>query len=296
MKLLVNALSWILPCVLFQVISAVAIAGDAMPLDAPVAARESAATEESVSSHASPDPTPALLPALSRRSSFVTTAKLTSGVASDFQLTLGGEFSDGLAQQNGLVVDLKNLVRHGSTVRLTLWDTIDTGDRGHDWIGAINYLQPLKSWESGSLTLNLGLHRWQFPSVLTGGTDTVVDSGLIWSQSGPIGFTLDANVKTLATSGTRRGVGGQIYYFRGTTAHPLRRSGKFSLAVIHGPSFTYANRFYGCRGSRVFRYEAGLSLKHGSFGAEAMFRPQLAFQDRIPEHKFWSAGISYVLW
>lgn len=296
MKLLFATPARILSCVVLFFLPALGIAGDGTASGATVSAREASATAESAGSSTTPDPAAALLPGLSRRKPLVTTAKLTTGVASDFQLTLGGEFSDGLAQQNGLVVDLKNLVRNGSTVRLTLWDTIDTGDRGHDWIGAVNYLQPLKSWESGSLTLNLGLHRWQFPSVLTGGTDTVVDSGLIWSQSGPIGFTLDANVKTLATSGTRRGVGGQIYYFRGTTAHPLRRSGKFSLAVIHGPSYTYANRFYGCRGSRVFRYEAGLSLKHGSFGAEAMFRPQLAFQNRIPEHVFWSAGISYVLW
>ncbi|MCC7340506.1 MAG: hypothetical protein IT170_05425 [Bryobacterales bacterium] len=233
----------------------------------------------------------------SGRDRITTSGKFSTGVASDFQLTLGGEFSDGLAQQNGFTVDVKNVLRENSTLRFTAWNTFDTKDGGNDWISSINYIQPLKRWESGGLSLNLGVHRWQFPSVLSGGTDYIADSGLIWNQqTGPIGFTLDANVKTLAGAQTRNGAGGQIYYFRGTTAHPLRRTGKLNLALVHGPSFTYANRFYGCRGARVFRYEAGLSLNYGRFSVDTLFRPQLALQGRIPEHNFWSAGISYVLW
>lgn len=237
------------------------------------------------------------LPAPIRHSRVTSTARLTTGVASDFQLTLGGEFSDGLAQQNGVTVDVKNLFRERSTLRLGAWNTLDTKDGGIDWISSVNYIQPLKAWESGDLSLNLGAHRWQFPSVLTGGSDYIADSGLIWNQhSGPLGFTLDANVKTLVRSATRKGVGGQIYYFRGVTAHPLVRTGALSLALIHGPSFTYANRFYGCRGARVLRYEAGASLKYRSISAEVLLRPQLALQGRIPEHTYWSAGVSFILW
>lgn len=238
-----------------------------------------------------------LFPLVPNRKRIATTGKFSAGVASDFQLTLGGEFSDGIAQQNGFTVDVKNVLRDDSTLRFAVWNTVDTKDGGNDWIGSVNYIQPLKRWESGGLSLNLGVHRWQFPSVLSGGSDYIADSGLIWNQqAGPFGFTLDANVKTLAYAQTRNGAGGQIYYFRATTAHPLRRAGKLNLALVHGPSFTHANRFYGCRGARVFRYEAGLSLNYGRFSADALFRPQIALQNRIPEHNFWSAGISYVLW
>lgn len=231
------------------------------------------------------------------RRQITSTGKFTAGVASDFQLTLGGEFSDGIAQQNGFTVDIGNLFRERSTLRLGAWNTIDTKDGGSDWISSVNYIQPLKAWESGELSLNLGAHRWQFPSVLTGGSDYIADSGLIWRQrAGLLSFTLDGNVKTLARSATRKGVGGQIYYFRGTTAHPLYRSRSMSVALIHGPSFTYANRFYGCRGARVLRYEAGANLKYRGFSAELLLRPQLALEDRIPEHTFWSAGVSFVLW
>jgi hypothetical protein len=237
------------------------------------------------------------LPSLRRRKPISTTARLTTGFAADFQLTLGGEFSDGIAQQNSFTFDVKHLLRDDSTLRFAGWNTLDTKDGSNDWIASINYIQPLKVWESGNLLLNLGAHRWQFPSVQSGGNDYIADSGLIWNQqAGPIGFTLDANVKTLAYAQNRAGTGGQIYYFRATTAHPLRQSGKLSLALVHGPSYTYANRFYTCKGARVFRYEMGLSLKYGRFGAETMFRPQMALQDRIPEHNFWSAGMSFVLW
>lgn len=239
----------------------------------------------------------AAFPLETHREKITSTGKFTAGVASDFQLTLGGEFSGGLAQQNGFTVDVRNLFRDRSTLRLGAWNTLDTADGGNDWISSVNYILPLKAWEAGELSLNLGAHRWQFPSVLTGGSDYIADSGLIWNQhAGPFGFTLDANVKTLVRSATRKGTGGQIYYFRGVTAHPLHRAGSMSLALIHGPSFTYANRFYGCRGARVLRYEAGVSLKHRGLTAEVLFRPQLALQDRIPEHMFWSAGISFVLW
>lgn len=243
-------------------------------------------------------PSPATsFPLALHRKPVTTTGRFTTGLASDFQLTLGGEFSDGTAQQNGFTVDVRNVLRENGTLRLTVWNTLDIKDGGNDWIASVNYIQPLKRWESGDLSLNLGLHRWQFPSVLSGGADYIADSGLIWNQrAGRVGFTLDANVKTLASAPTRSGVGGQIYYFRATTAHPLRRAGKWNLALVHGPSFTYANRFYGCRGARVARYEAGIALKAGRFSADTLFRPQMALQGRIPEHTYWSAGISYVLW
>lgn len=261
---------------------------------------EEANASAAEAAEASPEPAAAAAAGFTpgpNRKPITTTAKFTTGIAADFQLTLGGEFSDGPAQQNGLTVDVKNVLRENSTLRFAAWNTLDTEDGGNDWIGSVNYIQPVKTWESGSLMLNLGAHRWQFPSVLSGGTDFIADSGLIWNQkAGRFGFTLDANVKTLASAATRKGAGGQIYYFRGTTAHPLRRSGKWNIALIHGPSYTYANRFYGCRGARVLRYEAGISIRQGRFSAEAMFRPQMALQARIPEHNFWSAGISYVLW
>lgn len=247
-----------------------------------------------------PDPSAAAgipLPPLRQRKPVITTARFSAGFAADFQLTLGGEFSDGIAQQNGFTFDVKNLLRDDTILRFAGWNTLDTKDGSNDWIASANFIQPLKVWESGNLLLNLGAHRWQFPSVQSGGTDWIADSGLIWNQqAGPIGFTLDANVKTLAYAQSRAGTGGQIYYFRATTAHPLRQAGKLSLALVHGPSYTYANRFYTCNGARVVRYEVGLSLKYGRFGAETMFRPQMALQDRIPEHNFWSAGMSFVLW
>lgn len=291
-----SASSWLIASAVLWMLIATAPSSMAEALAATRVSPAQPAAEASGAASAAPSAA-ARFPLIPERKQITTTGKFSTGVAADFQLTLGGEFSDGIAQQNGFTVDVKNVLRNNSTLRFNAWNTLDTKDGGNDWISSVNYIQPLKSWESGDLSLNLGVHRWQFPSVLTGGTDYIADSGLIWNQhTGPFGFTLDANVKTLATSATRKGAGGQIYYFRGTTAHPLRRTGKLDLALIHGPSFTYANRFYGCRGARVFRYEAGVSVKYGRFSAEALFRPQMALQDRIPEHNFWSAGITYVLW
>lgn len=219
--------------------------------------------------------------------------KLTTGINEAFQLTLGGLFSDGVNFQNTATVDVKNLLADGGTLRFTGILHLDTGGAGRDWIGAVNYIHPLATWESGKLVGTVGLHVWQFPSVLNGKTDTVVDSGLTWVQSGPISFTADANVKTLTTGPGRIGVGGQIYYFRGTTSHPLIRKPKLSLALVHGPSYTYSNRFYGVNGHRVVRYEAGAVLQYGNWGIDAMYRPQLALQRGIPENRFWGINLFY---
>ena len=220
--------------------------------------------------------------------------RVTSGLNQSFQLTLGGLFSEGSNFQNTATIDVKNLLSEDGILRFSGLVHLDTQDASRDWIGTVNYIQPLLSWESGRLLGYAGLHVWQFPSVLNGKTDTVVDSGLTWVQSGPLSFTLDANVKTLATGPGRSGVGGQIYHVRGFTSHPLVRTGKFSLAIQHGPSYTYSNRFYGVHGHRVVRYEGGAVIQYGQWGVDSVFRPQVALQRGIPENRFWGFNVFYV--
>ncbi|MCW5966623.1 MAG: hypothetical protein KIT83_21475 [Bryobacterales bacterium] len=219
--------------------------------------------------------------------------RISSGFNEAFQLTLGGLFSQGSNFQNCATVDVKNLFTQNGTLRFSGILHLDTKDASRDWIGTVNYLQPLLSGERNKLVGTVGLHVWQFPSVLNGKTDTVVDSGLAWTHSGPLSFTLDANVKTLATGPNRKGVGGQIYYFRGVTSHPLVRKPKLSLALQHGPSYTYSNRFYGVNGHRVIRYEAGAVVQYGSWGMDVIFRPQVALQRGIPENRFWGFNVFY---
>lgn len=219
--------------------------------------------------------------------------RLSSGFNESFQLTLGGLFSQGANFQNAATVDIKNLLTENGTLRFCGILHTDTKDASRDWIGSVNYLQPLLSGERNRLVGTVGLHVWQFPSVLNGKTDTVVDSGLAWIHNGPLAFTLDANVKTLATGPGRKGVGGQIYYFRGVTSHPLVRKPKLSLALQHGPSYTYSNRFYGVNGHRVVRYEAGAVLQYGNWGVDVIFRPQIALQRGIPENQFWGFNVFY---
>lgn len=240
-----------------------------------------------------PDPSIPGLAALRTRKPVEVSGKLTSGLNEAFQLTLGGLFSQGSNFQNTATVDVKNLLTQNGTLRFSGVLHTDTKDASRDWIGAVNYIQPLLSGERDKLVGTIGYHVWHFPSVLNGKTDTVIDSGLAWIHSGPLSFTLDANVKTLATGPGRKGVGGQVYYIRGVTSHPLVRKPKFSLALLHGPSYTYANRILGVHGHRVLRYEGGVVVQSGNWGVDAIFRPQLALQRGIPENRFWGFNVFY---
>lgn|GEM_PF-1608171 len=222
-----------------------------------------------------------------------TTIKLNTGVNETFQLTLGGLFTDGVNQQSGATVDFKNLISNDSTLRVAGLLHLDTADLNKDWIGSVNYLQPILKWETGSLQTNVGFHVWHFPSVLQGKTDTVVDSGLILTQTRVIPLVVDANVKTLSSAEVRRGVGGQIYYFRAISPRALYRKGSRSFTLLHGPSYTYSNRFYGTRGHRVFRYEIGAAYQAGPWGVDTVFRPQWALQKGIRENRFWGVNVSY---
>ncbi len=246
------------------------------------------------SSEATADPASVPLPLGRLRKPIEVSGKLTSGLNESFQLTLGGLFSHGANFQNTGTVDIKNLLPKGGTMRVSGILHTDTKDLSRDWIATVNYLHPLVNGERDKLVGTVGLHVWHFPSVLNGKTDTVVDSGLAWMHSGPLSFTLDANVKTLATGPGRKGVGGQIYYFRGVNSHPLVRKPKFSLALQHGPSYTVANRFYGVHGHRVIRYEGGAVMQYGQWGMDVIFRPQLALQRGIPENRFWGFNVFYV--
>ncbi len=220
-------------------------------------------------------------------------AKFSTGINQTFQLTLGGMFSDGVNFQNSITIDLKNALRNDGVLRVTGIAHTDTEDLSRDWIGAVNYLYPIAVWEKGKLVASGGLHLWRFPSVLQGRTDLIVDSGLILTQSGPFPVSVDANVKTLAVGPGRRGVGGQIYHFRALSPIPLLRRGKTQVVLQHGPSYTYANRFYGLNGNRVFRYEAGIVLQRGNWAVDTVLRQQWALQRGIPENCFWGANLSY---
>jgi hypothetical protein len=269
--------------------NAAALANEAASANEASAANETVPAEDADS----PEASAPRFDATRLRKPVEISGKLTSGINEAFQLTLGGLFSQGANIQNTATVDIKNLMPKGGVVRVSGILHTDTKDLSNDWIATVNYLHPLVSGERDKLVGTLGLHVWHFPSVLNGKTDTVVDSGLAWIHSGPIAFTLDANVKTLTSGSGRKGVGGQVYYFRGVTSHPLVRKPKFSLALQHGPSYTLANRILGVHGHRVIRYEGSLVAQYGQWGMDVMFRPQWALQRGIPENRFWGFNVFY---
>lgn len=221
------------------------------------------------------------------------TGKLTSGFNEGFQLALGGIFSQGVNFQNTATIDVNNLFADGDLLRFVGTNHYDTGTSKRDWLGAFNYVKPLLSWEGGKLVGTVGYHIWQFPSVLNSDKIlSVLDSGLIWTHQGPVSLMLDANVKTLLVG--PRGVGGQVYYIRGTASHPIIHKPELSLALVHGPSYAYANGILGIHGHRIIRYEVGMTLQYGNWGVESIYRPQFALQNGIPENRFWGFDIIYL--
>ncbi len=223
------------------------------------------------------------------------TGELTSGLNQGFQLSLGGLFSDGNNFQNSATADVNNVLEEGDIVRFFGIVHSDTGSPRRDIILNANYIKPLAQTDNSTLTGTVGYHLWQFPSVIQDNLwMNVLDTGLVWTRSGPVGLMVDANVKTLLNGPTARDAGGQAYYLQGLLLHSLVQRPNLSLSMSHGPSYAYARDILGVDGSRVLRYEAGLKLQRGNWGIETIYRPQMALQSGIPENQFWGFDVFHL--
>ncbi|MDX2154497.1 MAG: hypothetical protein SFV54_27395 [Bryobacteraceae bacterium] len=217
------------------------------------------------------------------------TATWTSGIAQRMQLSLGGTFGRGPAQQNRLTLTRTNVFRARDTLQFYGWGTTDLRSANTDFEAGVRYRTPLRKLAGGTLIGGTGLEHWNFPSVLGGTKDLALDSYLAWAGGETFPVTISANGKTLLVSDLPRGT---FLCLQALHTQRLFTTHGVAFAVQHGPSYVYSWHLYGKDGNRVLRYYGTLLASRGRWTAELMFRPQAGLQPRIPDNRYWSASIT----
>lgn len=218
----------------------------------------------------------------------VWTATFQTGIAQVMQLSLGGTFNRGPAQQNRLTANRSSLFRSADSMQFYGWTTTDLRNASVDFETGIRYRAPVHALAGGTLAAGGGLEHWNFPSVLGGTRDLVLDSYLGWTRTGKSVVTLSANGKTLLLSDLPRGT---FVCFQAQHAFKLFRRRGVTLSLQHGPAYIYSWNLYGRPGHRVLRYYATPQLNRGQWTLEWMARPQAGLQPRIPDNRYWSVSL-----
>ena len=220
-------------------------------------------------------------------------ASLQSGIAQGMQLSLGGLFNAGPAQQNRLTITKTGTFRSRDSLQFYGWNTTDLRQNETDADIGVRYRVPVRRMVGGTMSAGTGIEYWHFPSVLGGQRDLALDSYMGWSGGERVPLAFSANGKTLLRSRLPHGTMG---IFQAQHTQKLARWSNNLLALNHGPIYVYNWDLYGKGGNRVLRYNAALQLSHGSWALEAMLRPQAGLQPRIPDNRFWSFSIIRRLW
>ncbi|MFN0168629.1 MAG: hypothetical protein ACKV22_19565 [Bryobacteraceae bacterium] len=211
-------------------------------------------------------------------------AAIQTGIAQVMQLSLGGTFNQGPAQQNRLTVTRTSLFRSADSLQLYGWTTTDLRKASVDFETGFRYRAPLRRFAGGTMVGGTGLEHWNYPSVLTGTRDLVLDSYLGWIGGERFPVTLSGNGKTLLVSDLPRGT--FVCVQAQHTFRLFRRRG-VSLSIQHGPAYVYSWGLYGRVGHRVLRYYATPQLSRGRWTVEFMARPQAGLQPYIPDNGYW---------
>jgi hypothetical protein len=209
------------------------------------------------------------------------------------QLSLGGLFNSGPAQQNRLTVTGSGVLRSRDSLQFYGWSTTDLRQNETDADMGIRYRVPVRRVAGGNLVAGSGVEYWHFPSVLGGARDLALDSYVAWSGGERIPITVSGNGKTILRSRLQHGTMG---IFQVQHSQKIAYWGSKLISVNHGPIYVYNWNLYAKPGHRVLRYNAALQVSKGAWAFEALFRPQAGLQPRIPDNRFWSLSIIRRLW
>ncbi|HBY60115.1 MAG TPA: hypothetical protein DEH78_09855 [Solibacterales bacterium] len=224
-----------------------------------------------------------------RRPGGVWSATWQSGISQGMQLSLGGMFGRGPAQQNRLTATRTNVFRSRDSVQFYGWSTTDLRSGKPDFEAGVRYRTPLAKVAGGTVTGGGGLEHWNFQHVLGGTRDLALDSYLAWSGGEEAPVTISANAKTLLLSGLPRGT---FLCVQALHTKRLFSTRGVTFALQHGPAYVYSWHLYGKGGNRVLRYYGTLIASRGRWSGEFMLRPQAGLQPRIPDNRYWSVSIA----
>lgn len=215
-------------------------------------------------------------------------ATMQSGLADAMQLSLGGSFGDGPAFQNRVTITRTGLSHSRDSLQFYGWTTTDLRSGALDTDVGIRYRVPVRRFRRTNLVAGAGLEHWNFPSVLGGTRDIVLDTYASWAGGERMPWSVSANGKTLLRSDLPRGT---FLCVQANYTNRLLKLGSRSLIVQHGPVYVYSWGLYGRSGHRVLRYAAAVQFGDNKWGAEFLMRPQIGLQPGIPDGRYWTAGL-----
>ena len=210
---------------------------------------------------------------------------LQTGVASTFQLTLGGTFGGGPAWQNRAIVELGHVIGERDALVVTGWMTRDHPSGRTDWISGIAYRLP--QWTSGSnaVSATVGWQRWLFPTVLCGAKDHLASFNVALRTRWKVPINVTADDWVLLKSPLRKG---NLLHVQANAAHTLWTRRALRFVLRHGPSTTYSWNFYDRPGWRVLRYGGSAALEARKWSLEGAVRQQAAIAPRVPDNRYFS--------
>lgn len=218
------------------------------------------------------------------------TVSLQGGFTNTFQLVLGGYFGDGPDWQNRATVSLNNAFRKGDSLSVFGWATTDLPTATPNYQFGMLYKAVLLKRGRHTLTNTSGLQRWVLPMVRTGALDWHYTNNITYSATGR-GHTFAASADSWHMFKSTLPLGNAVYAQLSGT-HPLWKKSGYSLALKHGPAYTYSWGLYGANGNRVFRYSGGLVFNAKGTTVEGGVRQQWGLQDGIKEMRYWSILVS----
>ena len=211
---------------------------------------------------------------------------ITGGFASTFQMVLGSTFGPGQDVQDKLTAGVNNAFLNGDSVSAFGWSTTDLSNTTPNWQAGLLYKLPILRRKNQNLSLTVGGQRWLLPLVKTGSKDWLATGNLTYGTSVkriPVFVSGDSYSLVKSNLPTGSALYSQVY-----TQHRLLHRNGFDVVLREGPAYAYSWGFYGCIGNRDFRYGGSLITSWKGASLEAMYRRQVALQDKIPDNNYWS--------
>ncbi|HUA82404.1 MAG TPA: hypothetical protein VMB85_00995 [Bryobacteraceae bacterium] len=213
------------------------------------------------------------------------TVNLNAGMASTFQMPLGGSFGAGPDVTETLTASLNHAFLNGDSLSVFGWDSVDLPSPRPDWQSGLSYAAPLLRRGRQSLTLEVGVQRWLLPNVVTGAKDWLFSGNLTYGtkvKNIPLYISESSWSLVKSTLPTGSAIYTQVY-----TQHRLLKRRDFELLLRQGPAHSYSWGFYGLQGNCVLHYAGSVAAVWKGNTLSAEYRQQFGLQDKVPNAHYW---------
>lgn len=218
---------------------------------------------------------------------------LQTGLAENFQLTLGGTFGAGPAWQSRVETGLAHIWKTDDSLYVFGFESLDLPSARSDWQVGVEYRRPLWRSRNHQLAGTAGFQHWKFSNVKNGTNDWLAHENLTYrSKWKALGFLVTSDAWNLMASPLPAG---SLLHTQAWMEHPLLKREPVRVTFRHGPAHTYSWDFYGTHGNRVIRYQTMLAVVVRGTRIEGGYRKQFGLQPGIPDNTYWQFSVARTL-